>query len=134
MPPTERGGPAAYVPEPVRLPVEPGDPRPKSYDVCACGWVRSLHPREGCDGFRNPQSWSIIIRGWGVRVDDREKAREMALATVKDLLGGDTKLAARMLDRIGFAIDVVPDEQPDRGPLRPAALRWEIDPERADGR
>jgi hypothetical protein len=79
------------------------------------------------------QSWSIVIAGFGVGEADRAQALEMARATVRHLLGGDTKFAEKALGKLAHAIDVVPDEHPpelDGQCRKRAALRWELDIER----
>ena len=83
-------------------------------------------PIIGCD-LPPDQSYSILISGYSVLAPTPTRAREGALATVQDILGGDTKLAAKIMDRLGFLIEVVPNaavEGEGRWPA-PVELRWE---------
>jgi hypothetical protein len=50
--------------------------------------------------------YRIIIEGFAVNAEGQTQARELARHTVQELLGGDTKLAAKMVARLNPCIGV----------------------------
>lgn len=87
-------------------------------------------PIIGCDEPPD-RHYSIVFRGYGIRASTPTKARAAAMRTVQDILGGDTKKAAKIMETLSIFIDVVPDgEAPDgEGLLEPAELVWRRDTE-----
>ncbi len=71
-------------------------------------------------------SYTIILRGVGVLANTHHRARELSLHTVRDLFGGDTKRAEWAMSRIGYQIEVVPNQlTAENVPQDPAVIVWE---------
>ncbi len=71
-------------------------------------------------------SYTIILRGVGVGANTHHRARELALHTVQDLFGGDTKRAEWAMSRVGYQIEVVPNcLTAENVPHDPTVVVWE---------